>query len=117
MNGGQRNFADSFSEAGIAMPQEIRWFEMLWFAALALGVIVTALDWQTMLANPLVAKTASAGLLFIVIIIALLLALVLLVSRKRKNWAAWILLVFMLLGIVGYIPQLSEYFSRSTLLG
>jgi hypothetical protein len=92
----------------VGTPLNIRRFEVLQLVSIFLGLIHSLLD-GSLIGSVVAAinKGANAALIGrvvgaaigFVVGIAILTALTLLVSRRRKNWARWALLVFNVLGV------------------
>jgi hypothetical protein len=90
------------------VPNSIKYFEWLFLGSLVLGVAVSAITYE--------ANVQMSNPLFVAIIqffvIAIILLLVLLTSRKKSGIAKWILIIFMAIGVILYIPQLSSFFEQ-----
>ena len=75
---------------------------------MALGIIVAALTYSK--------NTAAGGEVFVGFVqfftFAIVLLLILLTSRKRSKVAKWILVIFFVIGLVFYIPQLAVFFEN-----
>jgi Na+/melibiose symporter-like transporter len=102
------------------MPANVARFEMLMYIALAIGVIVMALEFPRL--------AAIAGAPIVIAIQALLLALTLLLvwlaARRRKNAARWLLLLFFILGLLAVVfgvpdftPDLGEVLQTNPWVG
>jgi len=91
------------------MPKSIKLFEQLFLVTLVLGVIQSAL-----LLNEagMMDGAAYSVAIFQVIVIILIGALILLTSRKKSVICKWILVVFFVLGLVAYIPELARFFEH-----
>ena len=86
------------------MPKSIKLFEQLSLSALALGVIQSALFYN---AAGITGMAVYSIAIFQLIIMITLGALIFLTSRKKSVICKWILVVFFVIGIVAFIPELA----------
>ena len=88
------------------MPKSIKLFEQLFLGSIALGVIQSAL----MLNNMDLSGDAAYGVAgFQVLILLIVVTIVLLTSRKKSVICKWISVVFFVLGLVAFIPNLAIF--------
>ncbi|MDO7841050.1 hypothetical protein [Sphingomonas immobilis] len=96
-------------------PVSIVWFERCYLGALVLGVLNTALSWNTLMAQMAAQPNADkfgAGFGATVMIISLAigvgisLLLWFLAARKHSVVAKWIITVFFVLGVLGLLFQI-----------
>lgn len=83
------------------MPRSIKLFEILFLASLLLGVVQSAF----MLAPS--GGSAIGPILFQGAILFVIGTLVLLTSRRRSSIGKWVIVIFFLIGLVAFIPQLA----------
>ena len=88
------------------MPNHIKYFEWSWLASIVLGIIVSGLTYSE-LTDKL--DPVSVGIIQF-LVLAFTITLVLLISRKKSNFAKLNLLFLYLVGLIFYIPQLSDLF-------
>ena len=88
------------------MPNHIKYFEWSWLASIVLGIIVSGLTYSK-LTDKL--DPVSVGIIQF-LVLAFTITLVLLISRKKSNFAKLNLLFLYLVGLIFYIPQLSDLF-------
>jgi len=85
-------------------PLSIKRFEMLYYISLLIGVVTSAIMYESML--------RQASPLFIGIVqfftFASTALLIFLISRKRSKIAKWFLVGMWAIGLIFYIPQLSQ---------
>ena len=95
------------------MPSNVIRFEQLMYLSLGIGIVFSALQFQRLVSQSSVALilTTQAAVLGIMVLF------IWLVARRRANWARWVLLVFFLLGLVPFIPYLSQTLQASPLSG
>lgn len=76
-------------------PRSVAIFEALYLLTILISVVQSSLGWHqvTAIASPALVIAVQ------VITMAILLALVLLVSRRRQNWARWVLVVLFVIGL------------------
>ena len=76
-------------------PIEITWFERIIFVTLALGIIQSAVAWETLtsMASPVFVLGTQA------FVFGLMAVLTLLVSRRRSNAAKWISVALFVIGL------------------
>ena len=89
------------------MPKHIKYFGWTWLGSLSLGIIVAALSYSEIVGAGM--EIFSGFIQFVTLGVMLL--LILLTSRKRNKIAKWILVILFGLGIVFYIPQLTNLFN------
>ena len=83
----------------VTRPQSVVWYERLAWAAIAAGLVSAATN-RVMLARNYERYANGFLALFVVSIVAQL-VWIWLVARKRQNWARWISLILVLIGIRG----------------
>lgn len=95
------------------MPINVTRFETLAYISIGIGVIVAALEYRRLstIVNP------AAVLLIQFLVLLLIVWLIWLTARRRKNWARWLFLIFFLLGVPFYIPNLSDMMTVNPLAG
>lgn len=86
-------------------PISIVWFERCYLGALVVGLLNTALSWNTTMAkmadNPQVAAYGPASVIVGTLLgIAMTLLLWYFAARKRANVAKWIITVFFVIGLL-----------------
>jgi hypothetical protein len=90
-------------------PRAIAGFELLWVLSLAMGVIQSAAGWRQL--------TMRGNMAFIlgvqIITFSIILLLVLLVSRARRNFAKWILVILFVSGL----PAIYQAFKSGHVAG
>lgn len=76
-------------------PRSVAVFEALYLLTILISFVQAALGWRqaTAIASPALVVTVQ------VITIVILLTLVLLISRRRQNWARWVLVVLFVIGL------------------
>jgi hypothetical protein len=87
------------------MPPDIINFEKFWLFSIFIGVIQSALSWNT---TESLAGGSVTILFFQFFILATLLSLVFMTSRRKNKICKFILVIIFLIGIPVYIPFLSE---------
>jgi hypothetical protein len=104
-------------------PQSIVMFERLFLAALALSVVGFAISYQTMVdvlaSDPAVQQLGIGGEIIIgaaALGYALYLGLWYLIAHKAANWAKWVLVVFVALGLTSLRTALSGPWGLTTAL-
>ena len=93
-------------------PREVNWAVSLQFAALALGAVATALDW-----NHLKSLGAIPKLVLLQVAVTLLLGYVIWRISAGKNWARITCLVLFLFGLPSFVINARADFARSAVLG
>jgi len=95
------------------MPSNVARFEQLMYLSLAVGVVVSVLQFSHL--------TTMAGIGFIIFIQVFVLAFfvlfIWLIARRRANWARWTFLAIFLIGLVFYIPNVIVLLQSSLLSG
>lgn len=93
-------------------PRNLAWFARLAYAALGLGIVVSALEYDHVaaLADPK-AILVTTGIVF------LLFFLLVWQTQRGRNWARWLYLVLFVIGIPFYLPQLVDLFERNAFAG
>jgi predicted branched-subunit amino acid permease len=99
-------------------PRSVVTFEILSLAAVALGILVSFLSWDTIVASARGAilgsglEPAIAILLFFYV--AVLVILILLASRRASNVARWVLALILVAELVFSVPGLGTMISAGT---
>jgi hypothetical protein len=95
-----------------APSNSLRYFELLSLAALALGVIVSGLEYRNLSSDPEVVALGGGAFVVLIQFFVLLLCagLILLISRKKSKIAKWIWVILFIVGLPMYIPHLAEMF-------
>jgi hypothetical protein len=88
-------------------------FEVLAYASIGIGIVVSALEYRRL---STMMSAAEIGIIQF-LVLAFLAWQVWLASRRRKNWARWVFLIFFLAGIPFYIPLLSDMMSSAPVAG
>jgi hypothetical protein len=78
------------------MPQNLKIFEALYYAAIALDLV-----------SSLIPRATTIEIIFIVIFEAILAALVWAAARKGRVWAAWLLAIVAVWGVVTVLGNFS----------
>ncbi len=101
------------------MPSNVSWFEKLMYGSLALGLAVMLLDGARVVAKPEVQQMGGLPFIFTVglFVLAIMALLVWLTARRRMNWARWVIAIFFVLGMFGFVPQLLETISANLAAG
>jgi len=79
-------------------PNSVIWFERLFLATLAIGVLQSAYGWNAAVA----ASSVALVLTVMIVTFALILGLVFLVSRKRSRIALAVLVLLFAIGLPGF---------------
>ena len=95
------------------MPPNVARFEQLMYLSLGIGIVNSALQYQSISSQVGVAFT----LIIQAIVFGIMVLLIWLIARRRANWARWALLVLFLLGTVASIPILSGLLQTISLAG
>jgi hypothetical protein len=106
--GGKRS-KDLVSIAEVKTPDEIVYFERLWLFSIALGIISAAVKYAENLAAS-ISITVIAGT---ALALVLQLLLILSVSRGRKRWASWIIVVLFAVGLPIYVFALAHTINQN----
>ena len=95
------------------MPSNVARFEQLMYLTIGIGIINSALQFQSF------SRQAGAAFTLFVqaVVFAFAVLLIWLIARRRANWARWVLLVMFLIGVVPFIPILSKTLQTSPLSG
>ena len=92
----------------VTRPESVVWYERLAWAAFAIGLVSAAASPAT-LAKYYDRSPIGYPIMFVVVVAGQL-AWIWLVARKRQNWARWISLITVLIGIPNAIWDLEERF-------
>jgi hypothetical protein len=76
-------------------PWRVLWFERLFYASAFLSVVAMALEWTK--------GMSLAAFAVMYFLLCAQLTLIWLASRRRKNWARWLLLIFFLVWVISGI--------------
>ncbi len=91
-----------------SMPRTVAWFERLAYAAIALTAL--AIPMNSAAIGPYFEKSPIAVIVSIVVpTLGLPILGVWLVARKQRNWARWLFLVYVAMGVLGLIMQYGKY--------
>ena len=103
---------------GALRPKSIVTFEILSLAALALGLLVSVLSWDVLVASARSAVLGSgleaAIAILLVFYVAVLLLLILLASRRASNVARWLLALIVAAEVAFSVPGLGTMLSGGT---
>lgn len=81
------------------LPSNVAWFEVLMYASLGLGVIVSTLQWSQSVERASAMGLGAGFVLFVqASVVAFIVLFIWLIARRQKNWARWI---FLILGVLG----------------
>ncbi len=101
--------------ADMEKPSNVRRFEFLMYIALLLGLVSSFVKQSSILSYGL---NASFFLLIPLVYAIIPFFLVWLAARHRKDWARWVVVVLMGIGILGIVPSLFlGFFSYNSALG
>jgi hypothetical protein len=97
------------------MASNVARFEALMYLSVAIGVGLFSTEWPT-IASKVQASEMRLVLLIFVSATVVRLALIWLTARKRQNWARWVLLVLVLLGLPQFLKTLGPLLNEHPLL-
>ena len=86
-------------------------FERLMYASVAIGLLLTALSFPSLVAR----ESVGAVILFQAFVVAVQVLLIWLIARRRQNWARWLFLVLFLVGLRFYLPHVPELLASDLL--
>jgi hypothetical protein len=99
-------------------PKTIVSFEILSLAAVALGLLVTWLTWDGIVAQAQTAVLGSgieaAVAILVLVYVAILVLLILLASRRASNVARWLLALIVVLELVFTLPGIGATLAAGT---
>jgi hypothetical protein len=87
--------------------KSLHYFELLSLGALAVGVIVSGLEYKTLAPSP---ELAFFTLFVQSVVLIFCGGMILLISRKKSNIARWAWAILFIIGLPFYIPALAEMF-------
>jgi hypothetical protein len=100
-------------------PKSIVTFEMLSLAAVALGIVLTYLTWDALVAQARSAVLGSgieaAVAILACVYVAILVLLILLASRRASNVARWLLALIVVVELVFTLPSLGATLAAGTI--
>lgn len=86
-------------------PSRVLWFERMFYASAFLSLIGIAIEWAD--------GIHAAGFVIMYLSLCLQLYLIWQASRRRKNWARWLLVTFFLVWVISNIIDVGLGSSRS----
>ncbi|PAY03877.1 hypothetical protein CK489_36930 [Bradyrhizobium sp. UFLA03-84] len=105
--------SESLKQPGVLRPESVIWYERLAWAAIAVGLASAAANLAT-LAKFYDRSPIGYPIMFVAAVLGQMLW-IWLVARKRQNWARWISLIVILLGIPTAMWDAEERFRLNPL--
>lgn len=99
------------------MPSNVARFEALMYISVAIGIVFSAAQWEAFLTRAQDSGEIRYLFMVAVCLILLRLALIWLTARKRQNWARWVLLLLLVVGLPQFVKSLGPMLSMHPVTG